>query len=257
MPGAAASVLARARHAFCVLAALAATMTASVASEIVAARYADETGRYAHGVLGDAIEYETLVVTLKDGREIQASYRETTVFEDVAPRLVDLDGDGAFEVITVESHAQQGARLAVWGWKGNALTPIVATPFIGTRFRWLAPVGVGAVDLDEDGVMELVYVDRPHLAKTLRVWRYESAGGEVRLVEVAAMGQLTNHRIGQDAIAGGIRTCGQRPELILADARWERIMAVWLYNGALRSREIAPYVEGTGFRHALLCRGGT
>lgn len=235
----------------------ASSLAGGVAAEIVGARYADETGRYAHGVLGDAIEYESLVVTLAEGREHRARYRTSMVFEDVAPRLVDLDGDGAPEVITVESHESQGARLAVWGWKDDALTPLAATPFIGTRHRWLAPVGEGAVDLDGDGVMEIVYVDRPHLAKTLRVWRYAPGPDGVDLTEVAAMGQLTNHRIGEDHISGGIRTCGRRPELILADARWETIQAVWLRDGALHRRRIGDFVEGTDFRHALACRGGT
>jgi hypothetical protein len=241
-----------------VLAALLALGLALPASaEIVAARYADETGRYAHGVLGDAIEYETLVVTLADGSERRARYLETLVFEDVAPRLVDLDGDGAAEVITVESHETRGARLSIWGWRDDALAPLAATPFIGTRFRWLAPVGVGAADLDGDGTMEIAYIDRPHLAKTLRVWRYEAGAEGPRLTELASMGQLTNHRIGEDHISGGIRTCGQRPELVLADATWESIMAVWLHDGALRKRALAPFVEGAGFDAALRCRGGT
>jgi len=226
-------------------------------AEIVAARYADETGRYAHGVLGDALEYETLVVTLADGREQRASYRESMVFEDTAPRLVDLDGDGAPEVITVESHETQGARLAIWGWGPDGLAPVVATPFIGTRFRWLAPIGDGAVDLDSDGRMEIVYIDRPHLAKTLRVWRFEPTETGAQLTEVARMGQVTNHRIGQDQISGGIRTCGPRPELIVADGRWTRIEAVWLHNGALHARRLAPFQEGVGFDQALRCRGGT
>jgi len=226
-------------------------------AEIASARYTDETGRYAHGVLGDAIEYETLEVTLVDGRRASVSYRTDMVFEDVAPRLVDLDGDDAPEIIAVESHADAGARLAVWGWKNDRLALIAATPFIGTRHRWLAPVGPGAVDLDGDGAMELVYVDRPHLAKTLRVWRYTPTPDGATLTELASRGRLTNHRIGEAVISGGIRTCGQRPELILADARWERIMAIWMHEGALRSRSLGDFVEGTGFRHALACRGGT
>jgi hypothetical protein len=60
------------------------------------------------------------------------------------------------------------------GWRSGASAPmqpvpLASTPWIGQRFRWLAPVA--AADLDGDGAMELAYVDRPHLARTLRVWR--------------------------------------------------------------------------------------
>lgn len=224
-------------------------------AEIASARYDDETSRYPHGVLGDAVEYETLVVTLRNGSERRANYRESMVFEDIAPRLVDLDGDGAPEVITVESHENRGARLAVWGWKNDGLTPIVATPFIGQRFRWLAPVGEGAVDIDGDGFMELAYIDRPHLAKTLRVWRYTPTGDSATLTEVANMGRLTNHRIGEDFISGGIRTCGPRPEFVLADATWENIMLVWMHEGKLRARAVDDFTAPPGFANVLACRG--
>jgi hypothetical protein len=40
---------------------------------------------------------------------------ETEVFEDLAPRLADLDGDGKAEIIVVQSHRDLGARLAVYG----------------------------------------------------------------------------------------------------------------------------------------------
>ena len=48
----------------------------------------------------------------------QGSYRvrlEGQVFEDTAPRLADLDGDGAPEVVTVVSIFDQGAQVMVWG----------------------------------------------------------------------------------------------------------------------------------------------
>jgi hypothetical protein len=46
---------------------------------------------------------------------------------------------------------------------------LAATPHIGSANRWLAPIG--AADLDGDGRVEIAYVDRPHLARTLRIWR--------------------------------------------------------------------------------------
>ena len=39
---------------------------------------------------------------------------EGQVFEDTAPRLADLDGDGAPEVVTVVSNFAEGAQVMVW-----------------------------------------------------------------------------------------------------------------------------------------------
>lgn len=208
----------------------------AMAQEIVSARYDGPTTRYPHGVLGDEIEYDTLVVRLSDGREISARWAQDIVFEDLAPRVVDVDGDGAPEVVVVESHETQGARLAIWGMRDGALAQIAATPHIGTRFRWLAPVAVA--DLDGDGRVELAYVDRPHLAKVLRVWRYRANGD---LTQVASAEGLTNHRIGWDYIAGGLRNCGQGPEMVLADAGWANVVAVGLADGALTQQVLGAY----------------
>lgn len=214
----------------------------SAAQEIVSARYDGPTTRYPHGVLGDDIEYDTLVVRLSDGREMSARWARDIVFEDLAPRVVDVDGDGAPEVVVVESHEAQGARLAVWGLVDGSLAAKAATPFIGTRFRWLAPAAVA--DLDGDGLVELAYVDRPHLAKVLRVWRYEALNtGQVGLTEVATLDGVTNHRIGWDYIAGGLRDCGQGPEIVLADAGWASIVAVTFDGASLSRRRLGDYTS--------------
>lgn len=219
----------------------------AVAQEIVSARYDGPTTRYPHGVLGDEIEYDTLAARLSDGRELAARWAQDIVFEDLAPRVVDVDGDGAPEVVVVESHETQGGRLAVWGLVDGQLAQIAATPHIGTRFRWLAPVAVA--DLDGDGVIELAYVDRPHLAKVLRVWRY-GPGGEMR--EVASLEGLSNHRIGWDYIAGGLRDCGQGPEMVLADGDWSEIVAVRFDGTSLTRRGLGPY-SADALERALGC----
>ena len=104
------------------------------AETIAAARYDDPTTRYAHGVLGDAIEHGTLVLETDAGRTVRVILPESRVFEDIEPRLADLDGDGNPEVIVAESDAARGARLAVYGTDGL----IAANEFIGTRFRPIA-----------------------------------------------------------------------------------------------------------------------
>ena len=166
---------------------LCASMAAATPPDhVISARYLAPTDRYAHGILGDAIEWGVLEMVVDkclgcegtDIRTVTVTLPEISVFEDVAPRLIDIDGDGTQEVMVVESRSDLGARLAIYEGGGNVMA---ATPYIGRSHRWLAPIG--AADLDGDGLIEVAYIDRPHLAKTLRVWRYD----EPDLVEVGAL----------------------------------------------------------------------
>jgi len=170
--------------------------------------YSQPTQRYDHGILGDATEWGGLVY-LHQGTAAHGPYSvteitlpKTRVFEDIAPRLVDLDGDGSPEIIVIETHLQKGAQLAIYGLENGGLKKRAATPHIGRAHRWLAPIG--AADLDGDGHIEIVYIDRPHLARVLKIWQFRKGG----LTLVAERGGLTNHQIGQDYISGGIRDCG-------------------------------------------------
>ena len=215
----------------------------------VAAWYAGPTDRYAHGVLGDAIEPAALAVQL--GPAAGCAVARLTlpaemVFEDVAPRLADLDGDGTAEIVTVRSHAATGAQLAVWAVSGPGSAPrlqlVATTPPIGRPNRWLAPAGIA--DLDADGAVEIAYVDRPHLARILRVWRFVPDGqGGGDLFETAAAPGFTNHRIGAPTIAGGLRRCGESdlPELILATPDWSRILGVTVRGGTITANDLGPW----------------
>jgi hypothetical protein len=222
----------------------AALLAAPAAAQVVSARYDQPTTRYDHGVLGDAVEWGALELRLADGTIRRLVLPGTRVFEDTAPRLADLDSDGAPEVIVVESDLALGARLSIYGENGL----IAATPFIGTRHRWLAPVG--AADLDGDGRIEIALIDRPHLARILRIWRFEAG----RLTEIAAADGLTNHRIGDRAISGGLRDCGTGPELVLASPDWSRIILARLHDGRIDTRPTGLPATSAGFRTALGCR---
>lgn len=219
---------------------------------IIKAEYTEPTTRYDHGILGDAIEWGALVMTVDQCfgceaemiRKFIVRLPENRVFEDVAPRIVDLDGDGSPEVIVVETDVNKGARLAIYHEGGL----IAATPFIGRTHRWLAPIG--AADLDGDGFVEIAYVDRPHLAKLIRVWRFKD--GKLKLA--GELAGFTNHRIGEDNIAGGIRDCANGPEMIVADARWQTINAVSFRGGKFSVRQIGPHRNRKSFAAALNCK---
>jgi hypothetical protein len=214
----------------------------SATADVTAVWFSEPTERYTHGILGDAIEFGALTM-LVDGREVLLRLPETHVFEDDAPRLVDIDLDGVREVMVVETKMTEGARISIYNGAGDL---VAATPHIGRSNRWFAPVG--ADDLDGDGRVEVAFIDRPHLAKTLRVWRYDDGD----FAEVAALDGVTNHRIGEVDIAGGIRDCGDGPEMIVATANWARLMAV-TFDGTLAARDIGPHRGRDSFATALGC----
>ncbi|MAE92846.1 MAG: hypothetical protein CMI67_25260 [Pelagibaca sp.] len=215
----------------------------AVAQALTGASYAEPTTRYDHGVLGDAVEWGALRLSRAGAPDLLIRLPQTRVFEDLAPRLVDL---GALRAaMVVESDLQRGARLALYTADGL----FAATPFIGQRNRWLAPVG--AADLDGDGQVELAYVDRPHLAKRLRIWRVVPGAQELR--EVASAEDLTNHRIGWDHIAGGLRDCGDGPEVVLASGDWGRVIVARLRAGGITRDALGPYSEAA-MAQALACR---
>ena len=233
----------------------------AAAREIIAAAYSSPTSAYPHDVLGDDQEWEMLDVTVRSERgtegglfhgyvnlTYQIAARPESVFEDIAPRLWDVTGDGAPEVVVVESHQSQGARLLVVGLlEDGSLEYLAATPHIGQRFRWLAPVG--AADFDGDGFVEIAFVDRPHLAKTLRVWRYTGDA----FSEIATLKGVTNHRIGEDFITGGVRDCGAGPEMIVVDATWQHILAARLNGTDFDVEPVTAFEGPASVDRALAC----
>lgn len=231
-------------------------LAAPASAEITDATYGKPTTVYGHGVVPGG-EYEGITFTLDGHRKIGNAVLGG-VYEDTAPRLVDVTGDGKPEVLTVVSYFDKGAALRIWGEvddpdhpRGSTMKMLAETPPIGRPHRWLAVIG--AADLDGDGAIEIAYIDRPHLAKTLRIWRFESGAAGAALTEIASKPGLTNHKIGQDFITGGIRDCGQGPEMITVDAGWQKIMATRLVAGKLASRAVAPFAGAASVQSALSC----
>jgi len=217
------------------------------------ARLRDPTDRYDHDVLGGIPPWTVLQVDALACGACRHGYEgtsvhlpETLVFEDIAPRLWDVSGDGRPEIVVVESDIGKGARLAVWSWseRGAALSRVAATDFIGQPQRWLAPAGVG--DFDGDGQIEIAYVDRPHLRRELVFVRLE--GDTLR--EVARVAGLTNHQIGDSFITGGERNCGAGDEVILANADWSRLMAARIGQPPV---DFGPFSKAA-LNRALACR---
>ena len=222
-------------------------VTTEVTSGVQSAWYDDATDRYAHGVLGDSIEPSTLVVTDEHGCGRSVVLDKNHVFEDLAPRLADIDGTPGHEVFTVRSHRNYGAQLAIYKLATDSINLLATTPYIGTSNRWLAPVGIA--DFNNDGDIDIAYVDRPHLAKTLRVWSYRDG----KLEQIANKAGYSNHRIGEDFISGGIKTCDGVISMITADAHWRRILETTLQNNQLVSNNVGPFSGTESIDQAMLC----
>jgi len=231
----------------------------SCAEEMIIGRaeFGDPTRRYTHAALGDDIEYGKLILTLwpkanaaslkgaKDrGRTVAFSLPDTRVFEDVVPRVVDVDGDGKPEVVVVETDVAKGASLVIYDASGK----VAATPFIGAPHRWLAPAGVG--DFNDDGNLEIAYIDRPHLLRDLVFLHYAQG----QLTEVGRIPGLTNHRFGDARISGGVRNCGEGDELVLANPSWTEVMIARLDGTAPRS--LGPLTTADDITRALSCPRG-
>jgi hypothetical protein len=133
----------------------------------VQAWFGRPTDRYDHGILGDAIEGGSLVVLDDGGNQHELVLPERYVFEDITPRLMDLDGDGRNEVIAIRSDVTAGASVVVYQLTAGSLTEAAATAPIGTRHRWLSIASIA--NYTGDGRLEIAVVKTPHIGGSLEL----------------------------------------------------------------------------------------
>lgn len=203
--------------------------------DVRSAWYVAPTTRYAHGILGDAIEAGGLRVELASGAQTTLSLPDDQVFEDRTPRLADLDGDGRTEIITIRSSTRLGGSVAVYGVRGEALVELGATPYIGRSNRWLNIAGIA--DFTGQGGLQVAFVETPHIGGTLKLAAFHGNAMQV----VAQIGGFSNH---------GIRSREQRlsavadvdgdglMDIILPNARRDQILAVTFRPSVLRLAQL-------------------
>ena len=193
--------------------------------DIREAWYVSPTTRYAHGVLGDAIEAGAIALKLDNGRTVTLRLDNTLVFEDITPRITDLDGDGRNEVIAIIASKRRGAALAVIRMEGGQ--PVIAsqTNYIGRANRWLNPAGIA--DFDGDGIQEIALIRTPHIGGILFFYREEDGA----LRQLARFDGVSNHAINSRALdlslVADIDRDG-RPELIVPDQQRINLIALRL-----------------------------
>lgn len=175
------------------------TVATAAGDGIVKAMLACETDRYAHGVLGDAIEAGCLVVEDEMGKVYSYALPDQQVFEDLSPRIADINADRRNDVVLVRSDSSEGAALSVYTLsetdEGMAIEELVATPPIGRANRWLAPVGVA--DFNNDGAMDIAYVQTPHIGGILKVWSIV----DNEFQQIAEARGFSNHAIGSTRVS--------------------------------------------------------
>lgn len=163
-------------------------------NDVAAAWLIEPTRAYDHGVLGDAIEAGGLRVRLRGGAELDTRLPADSVFEDLRPRVVDLDGDGRDEILVVRSYLEAGAALVVYGVRDGKLVQLAQTDPIGRAYRWLNPAGVG--DFDGDGGLEIAYVETPHIGGILVILSFRDG----RLRRKGRLRGFSNHAMGSRAL---------------------------------------------------------
>jgi hypothetical protein len=166
----------------------------------------------------------------------------------VTPRIADVTGDGLNDVVVIETRLDAGASLAVYGMSGENFVKLAATPYLGQPHRWLAPAGIA--DFDGDGVLDVAYVETPHIGGTLRIWSFRDNMPR----EIASAPGYSNHRAGQNFITGGVRDCGNGPALVLPNADWSRTLRVWQYGGEIESAVLSSDARPETIAKALECK---
>lgn len=194
------------------------TIATASSGDIRRAWYADPPERYGHGVLGDRIEAGSLAVTDADGNPHLFRLPQTHVFEDITPRIADLDGDGGNEVVTIRAALDAGAAIAIYGLRDGQLVELAATPEIGTPNRWL---NIAAIVPDGDSGRIIHAVRTPHLRGTLFSVAWD--GRRLRVIDDVAM-DVSNHVIGSRELglswAGTLET--RRPPVLVLPSQDRR-----------------------------------
>ena len=151
--------------------------------------YGNPTARYGHAILGDGIEGGSLVAIDADGNRFEHQLSVLEVFEDITPRLDDLDGDGKTEIVTIISSVNEGASLGIFQIISGKLQRVAQSPYIGRAHRWLNIAGIEHYSGAK--TREVALVVTPHIGGRLDLFRF----AENKLQRIASRQGYSNHVI--------------------------------------------------------------
>ena len=182
------------------------------------------TGRYDHGVLGDATEAERVTTATVGAGTVAVdrsmSVSPPAVIEGIAPIWADLTGSGRRDLIVTVSDTQAGARIHAY--VDGTPTRLTGQP-IGSGNRWrhqlaVAPFGPGDVP-------ELAVVKTPHIGGQVEFYRAVAGGLKIQ----ATIDGYASHVIGSRNLDGAVATDADgdgQVELLVPDQARTRIAAV-------------------------------
>lgn len=200
------------------------------------------------GPVGDGPRAAALRVKFRDGRTAEAALPPGQYFEDLEPRLADVDGDGRDEVLVVRIRPDKGASLALYADRegcddggGGGLGLLAETRPVLQPEAWLNPVGVA--DFDGDGKPEIALVSAPHAdgGGALEIYRFADG----RLVKAAQAAGYANHVMGSPILrlSAIVDLNGDGlPDIVLPTSDRQSVAVVSFAGGTLRElrREALP-----------------
>lgn len=192
--------------------------------DIRRAWYSSPTRRYGHGVLGDAVEAGVLMAKTRTGAVIKLELPKSHVFEDLAPRIADLDGDGRNEIVCIRSSLTGGAAVAIYGLQNKELVLKDSSPEIGRANRWLNIAGIA--EYLGDGRKVVAWVETPHIGGRLKMAVFD--GVSLRSVAKNRDG-FSNHVIGSRELglsATRYPGAGRAPQLVLPSADRSKLVLI-------------------------------
>ncbi len=218
------------------------------------AQYASPTDRYAHGIMGDAIEAAELVVVV-DGTFYSLELDNNYVFEDIRPRLANVDEDVSLEIICIRSNLSKGAGIAIYKLNEDGLYEYAFVPEIGIRNRWLNIVAITNLDATDD--IELAWIQTPHIGGILKIAKIT----EGKLQVVDQVSEYSNHAIGERNLCLSVVTLENEKKVIYVSSqdrnsitsfnfnnnKWEELQTI---NQAIDFS--MPLVEQYDFSNVLL-----
>lgn len=193
----------------------------------IAVALAGPTDRYAHAVLGDALEASAIVfVDLCTNERGRIEIPAPDVIEGVAPLLADVDGDTELEILVTVSNGDGGARLVVYEFSGTILAE--SEP-IGRGNRWRNQLAVAP--FGPNGEVEIVDVRTPHIGGTVQAFALSFGNDDGPTLErvAASDARYTSHVIGTGNLDMGLAIDGNvdgRLDVVVPTAERNSLIAL-------------------------------